>query len=302
MTQPGSRHLRRIALPTLLAFAVHHVPPALAQSNSDSATDSQPSTDSTAASGVSSVVALGVAVVIAAVVVAVVLTSKNKPPRPHERRIAGGDDGARGLGAALLAQGLVQADGALAKGLARLIESPSAMDALTAEAARGGGPSADALARAAGLPTATVVAAWNATAPQASPATSEAAFARVVRFLEAIGPELGADRALAGALLWDLAQEQARPDFPADAPVHARVAGWTGLSVEQVAPVVTDVLADEGAPRRAWLYTHADEVIDALGAELGARWPAEVASHADALQGRAVELGFERERMGLASR
>jgi hypothetical protein len=289
---------------------------ATADSSADSSADAANATVSTL---VGTAVFLAVAAVVAVVVVVVVVSSR-RHHRPRLRLDTPEDPKpTEAFGAGLVAQGLVTYGSALDGVLAELVKSPSAMDALTADVEAGGGPALDALARAAGLPGAEVAEAWRDATRSGPAASAPEAFAVVVRFVEDVGPGLGPDAGAAEELLWQLAREQDRPDFPAVAPAHARLARWTGLSVAQVTPVVASVLADadgtdadgadaggaaaggEGAcadtagaatgSRRARLSVDALERVDELGAALGAAWPDAVTARVQSLYAEGARLG-----------
>lgn len=215
------------------------------------------------------------AAVVAAVVVVVVVVDLQSYPHAE----AGGPV-AEAEGRALVEQGLVGGDG-LPEVLAELVESPASFDALTTEAARGGGPQLDALAAASGVAPGEVAAAWLAGNP-APARTREEAFAGVVRVVERLGPALRPRAERAAQLVDALATEAA------DGPAHTRLARWTGVPTDILAPVVTRVLAGRDRAAR-----HADALglVDDLGRALGASFPAELHTRTEEVLATGRHLG-----------
>lgn len=299
-SRPDRGFRRRALLCACLIFSNGIAPAARSQgldiNGSTDATALLSSRGSTASSSVSLTVT-AVGAVVAGVVYLVILAAKGKGPEaePGESPTPAGSD----EGAGLISQGFVGGGGTLATLAAQLVHSPSAMDALTSEAAAGQGARLDALARSAGLPRDVVASAWLDTAA-APTATRVDAFAAVVRFIRRIGPELKPDPALAERLLASLAAEQARADFPANAPTHALVATWTGLSVAEVAPIVAQTLTQpDGRPMsRAALHTDAVEVAERVGRNLGIAHPVAVSAKAEDLLASARHYGVPDERFG----
>lgn len=258
-------------------------------------------TESTLAAAPLTLGITGAVAVVGVVIYFVLLRPQAKSPQgePGEAEPPAGSD----EGAGLIAQGFVGGGGALAFMAGYLVQSPSAMDALTSQAAAGRGARLDALAGVAGLPPDVVASAWLDTAA-APAATREEAFAGVVRFIRRIGPALRPDPVLAERLLRTLAAEQASPDFPANAPTHALVAALTGLAVADVAPVVAQTLMQpDGRPMaRADLHADPVELAEHLGRNLGTAHPVAVSAQVERLLAAGTRHGVPDERVAAAAR
>lgn len=303
----GSAFRRGALVCAALALGNGMAPPASAQGldllGTTASTIEASSRGTTAATGgtaVTILIVFGISFVVGGVVYLVMRATAPNAPKaePGESPPPAGAV----EGAALIAQGFVAGGGALATLTASLVESPSAMDALTAEAAAGRGARLDALVRACGLPDHQVASAWLATA--AAPAATQAeALAGVVRFIQRIGPELEPDPALAEHLVSSLAVEQARADFPANAPAHELVARWTGLSVAEVAPIVAHTLTQpDGQPvSRATRHADAVDLADRIGRDLGIAHPVVVSARMEQVMASAAEYGVVDERRGPAA-
>jgi len=237
-----------------------------------------------------------VSTVAAVVVLIVILVKKKKKKeaqrkkkkRNQRRRHAEGSDG-DGLGRALLYGELARSRRDLGLTLNLLARSPSALGTLEAEARQGAGPLLAGLSATLQVPEAELAPALASTfATWGQPADQDAANLLVVRLLESAVEDFDADPAAAADALWRLDLEQARPDFPAHAPQHARFAAALGVPVDALAVAARAVL-DQAAATAPGGSTRA-----ALAAEPLA-WVDRLADtvergHTDAVEGRYGEL------------
>lgn len=227
-------------------------------------------------------------VAVAAIIVVVVVAARRSPADTP----GGGDPDADTR--LLLEVGLLSARRDLGTAVRLLVTSPAALDQVSLDVARGHGPALEALMRATGLSAPRVAEAWAAAAATGPTGDRASAERQVVAFIARLAPDLRAPDGAVGQLVLELLEERERPDFPADAPTHAWVARWLGVSPETVHAATGDALAElEGGTARAVrVATESDgrRLLGGIAAGVAARQPAEVQARLDTLVAQGREL------------